>query len=100
MSYLIFFFQTAQAVSASQDRLTDILGRVGQIFRELELKNVTLPGSRKDIIEKILLVVLSVLTTATEDIIQGRASRFILGIYVVIYSPVIRKVLEKVDWEE
>ena len=75
---------------------------MGKIFRQLELKKVTLPGSKKDIIEKILLVVLSILTIATEGIAhwQGRASRFILGKYVVIYSPVIRKVLEKVDREE
>lgn len=73
---------------------------MGKIFRQLELKKVTLPGSRKDIIEKILLVMLSILTIATEGITQGRASKFILGKYVVIYSPVIRKVLEKVDREE
>ena len=89
----------ASAVSASQDKLIDILGRVGKIFRRLELK-VTLPGSRKDINEEIFLVVLFILTSATEDITQGRASRFILGRYVVIYSSVIRKVLEKVDKEE
>ena len=89
----------APAVSASQDRLIYILGRVGKIFRRLELK-VTLPGSRKDINEEILLVVLSILTSATEDITQGRASRFILGRYVIIYSSVIRKVLKKVDNEE
>ncbi|KAH9984701.1 hypothetical protein BJV77DRAFT_1153138 [Russula vinacea] len=66
----------APAVSASQDRLIYILGRVGKIFRRLELK-VTLPGSRKDINEEILLVVLSILTSATEDITQGRAKKYL-----------------------
>lgn len=73
--------------------------RMGRTFRRLE-RNVALPGSRKDLNEKILLVVLSILASATEDITQGRASRFIFGACVVIYSPVIRKVLEKVVREE
>jgi hypothetical protein len=71
------------------------------IFRGLEPSiSATPPQSMRDRNEKILLVVFSIITGLTEEITQGRASRFILERYVVIYSPLIRKVLEKVDREE
>jgi hypothetical protein len=48
----------------------------------------------------ILLELFSILASVTKEITQGRASKFILGRYAVIYTLVIRKVLEKVDREE
>jgi hypothetical protein len=70
------------------------------IFQRLEpFIGVPLPQSVKDKTQEILLVVLSVLTSVTENITQGRASKFILGGYIVICSPLIRKMFEKVARE-
>ncbi|KAF8487233.1 hypothetical protein DFH94DRAFT_678273 [Russula ochroleuca] len=68
---------TAKAVrvGASQDRLIDILGRLGEIFQQLEHK-VALPGSRKDINEMILLELFSILASVTKEITQGRAKKY------------------------
>lgn len=63
------------------------------IFQRLEpFIGVSLPQSVKDKTQEILLVVLSVLTSVTENITQGRASKFILRGYIDIYSPFLRKV--------
>jgi hypothetical protein len=54
----------------------------------------------KDKTQEILLVALSVLTSVTENITQGRASEFTLGGYIVFYSLLIRKVFKKAAREE
>jgi hypothetical protein len=56
------------------------------------------PQSFKDLDKDIILVVLSILTSITENIIRGRASKFITCICLIIYLSLIRKVLEEVDW--
>jgi hypothetical protein len=72
-----------------------------QIFQRLEpFIGVPLPQSVKYKTQEILLMVLSVLTSVTENITQGRASKLILGGYIVIYSALIRKMFEKVAREE
>lgn len=71
-----------------------------QIFQRLEpFIEVLPPQSVKDKTQEILLVVLSILTSGTENITQGRASKFILGGYIIIYSLLIRKMVEKVARE-
>jgi hypothetical protein len=71
-----------------------------QIFQRLEpFIEVLPPQSVNEITQEILLVVLSILTSGTENIRQGRASKFILGGYIIIYSPLIRKMVEKVARE-
>jgi hypothetical protein len=93
-------FWADQNVGASQDGLFDLLGRMEQIFQRLELFiEVPPPQSVKDKTQEILLVVLSVLTSVTENFTQGRASKFILGGYIINYSPLIRKMFEKVAGE-
>jgi hypothetical protein len=83
------------------DGLIAVLGRMEQIFRRLEpFIAVPPPQSMKNINEKILLVVLSILTSVTEEIKWGRASKFTSGRHFTIYLPLIRKVPEKVDGEE
>lgn len=88
----------AQTVDAGhwQDGLIYILRRMEQIFQQLEVfSEVPPPQSVKDKNQDILLVVLSVLTSVTENITQGPASKFVLGGYTIIYSPLIRKIFEK-----
>ena len=82
-------------VGSSLDELIDILGRMERIFQQLE-PSIEVP---QDKTQEILLAILSILTSATEKITQGRASKFILGGYIVTYSPLIRKTFEKVDRE-
>lgn len=56
-----------------------------QIFQQLEVFIEVSPSQPvKDKNQEILLVVLSVLTGVTENITQGRASKFVLGGYIVI----------------
>lgn len=47
-----------------------------------------------------MLTVLSILTGVTEEITQGRTSKFIPRVYLVIYVSSIRKVLEEADREK
>jgi hypothetical protein len=71
-----------------------------QFFQRLEpFIEVSPHQSVKDKTQEILLAVLFVLTSVTENITQGRASKFILGGYIIIYSPLIRKIFEKVARE-
>ena len=81
--------------------LIDILRRMEDIFQQLELFIEVSPHqSVRDKAQEILLAVLSVLTGVTENITtQGRASKFILGGYIVIYLSLIRKMFEKVARE-
>jgi hypothetical protein len=58
------------------------------------------PPSSKDLTEEIMLTVLSILTGVTEEITQGRTSKFIPRVLLVIYVSSIRKVLEEVDREK
>jgi hypothetical protein len=53
------------------------------------------PQSSKDLNEEIMLTVLSILTSVTEEITQGRASKFTPCIFFVICLYSIRKVLEE-----
>lgn len=57
------------------------------------------PQSSKDLNEEIMLTVLSILTSVTEEITQGRASKFIPRIFLVVCLFLIRKVLEEDGWE-
>lgn len=43
------------------------------------------PPSSKDLNEEIVLAVLSILSSATEEVTQGRASAFIPRIFPVMY---------------
>jgi hypothetical protein len=54
------------------------------------------PSPSKELNEEIMLTVLAILTGVTEEIKQGRASKFIPRIFLVIYLSLIRKVLEEV----
>lgn len=91
------FFNVAQTVGTSRHRLiNNILGRMEQIFQQLEpFIAVPPPQSMKGKTQEILLVALSVLTSVTENITQGRTSKFILGRYIVIYSLLIREIFNK-----
>ena len=89
------FFQEAKTVGASLDELVDILGRMDRIFQQLK-PSIEVP---RDKTQELLLAILSILTSVTENMTQGRASKFILDGYIVIYSPLIRKTFEKVDRE-
>jgi hypothetical protein len=54
------------------------------------------PQSSKDLNEEIMLTVLSILTSVTEEITQGRARKSIPRMFLVICLSLIRKVLEEV----
>jgi hypothetical protein len=88
----------APAVGASQEGLIDILGRMENILRLLHpFIEVPPPRSEsmKDTSEKILLVVLSIITSITEEITQGRASEFILADMPLFTHPYSEKYLKQ-----
>jgi len=63
-----------RAIHSDQDALMDIFERMEQLFQRLEVYEVPQTNSAKDITEKIMLAVLSIITTVTEEIKQGRTS--------------------------
>jgi hypothetical protein len=68
--------QAAMDVRASQDNLIDIFERMEAFFQRLEIyTRVSPPPEMIDIIEKILVEVLSILGIATKEMKQGRMSK-------------------------
>jgi len=73
--------QAAKAVSDSQDVLATVFGRIENFFRRLETYVEVPPtAGMTDIIVKIMVEVLSILSIATKEIKQSRASELITGI--------------------
>jgi len=72
--------QAAKAVSDSRDVLATVFERIENFFRRLET-DVEVPptAGMTDIIVKIMVEVLSILSIATREIKQSRASTFIPG---------------------
>ena len=58
------------------------------------------PRSTKNSNEEIMLKVFSIITSVTEEVKEGRASKSIPHRYLIIYLPVIRKVFEEIDGEK
>lgn len=58
------------------------------------------PQSTKNSNEEIMLIVLSVITSVTEEVTEGRTSKLVLHGYLIIYLPLIRKVFQEVDREK
>ena len=73
--------QLAKAVSDSQGVLTTVFEGIENFFRRLEtyVQVPPTPGMT-DIIVKIMVEVLSVLSIATKEITQSRASELITGV--------------------
>jgi len=74
--------QAAKAVSDSQDVLATVFERIENFFKRLETY-VELPptAGMTDIIVKIMVEVLSILSIATKEIKQSRARESITGVY-------------------
>ena len=72
--------QAAKAVSDDQGALTTVFGRIENFFRRLETYVEVPPtAGMTDIIVKIMVEVLSILSIATKEIRQSRASELIPG---------------------
>ena len=70
--------QAAKDVSASQDAIVDIFGRIETFFRRLETyTEVPTTEGMKDIIIKIMVEVLGIFAIVTKEMKQGRASESI-----------------------
>ena len=69
-----------QGISAHQDALLDIFERIENVFRRLETYT-ELPQTKEmtDIIVKVMIEVLLILASVTQEIKQGKPSEFILG---------------------
>jgi hypothetical protein len=71
-----------------------------QIFRRLDsYSGIKQATCCKELIEKIILAVLAILTIATEDIKQGRASEFHPESCIAFYSFEFRKIFQEVGRE-
>ena len=74
------FSQAAQAVSNSQDALVTVFERIENFFRRLETYVEVPPtAGMTDIIVKIMVEVLCILSIATKELKQSRASELIPG---------------------
>jgi hypothetical protein len=72
--------QAAKAVSDDQDVLATVFGRIENFFRRLETYVEVPPtAGMTDIIVKIMVEVLSILSIATKEIKQSTASELIAG---------------------
>jgi hypothetical protein len=72
-----------------------------RLFRQLEIYiEVSQTTSMKDMIENVMVAVLSMLAILTEGIRPGRASELVQGTCIVSYSPFIRKVFEEDSGED
>jgi hypothetical protein len=73
--------QVAKAVSDGQGVLATVFEQIESFFRRLETYIQVPPtAGMTDIIVKIMVEVLSILSIATKEINQGRASELITGI--------------------
>ena len=74
-----FVSQAAKDARASQDTLIDIFERIEMFFRRLEIyTEVPSTTEMMDIITQIMVEVLSILGIATNEIKQGRMSKYCL----------------------
>ena len=72
--------QAAKAVSDDQDALNTVFERIENFFRRLETYvEVSPTAGMTDIIVKIMVEVLSILSIATKEIKESRASESIRG---------------------
>jgi hypothetical protein len=74
-----YISQAAKDARASQDTLIDILERIENFIRRLEMYTVV-PSTTEmmDIVMKIMVEVLCILAIATEEIKQTRMSEYFL----------------------
>jgi len=70
-------FSVTQAIHSSQDALIDIFKRMEYLFKELKFYEFPPTKPAKDMAEKIMLAVFSIITTVTEEIKQGRTRNHI-----------------------
>ena len=86
-------FQEAHATRAYRDGLINVFRRMATFFRRLlTYTEVPPPQSSKNSNEEIMLTVLSIITSVTEEVIEGRTSKLVPHRYLIIYLPLIRKV--------
>jgi hypothetical protein len=94
-------FQEAHATRANRDGLIDVFRRMDKFFRRLLTYTVVPPPqSTKNSNEEIMLTVLSIITSVTEEVTEWRASKLIPYRYLIIYSLLIRKVFQEIDGEK
>ena len=75
------FSKAAKAVSDSQDVLATVFERIENFFKRLETYVEVPPtAGMTDIIVKIMVEVLSILSIATKELKQSRASELITGV--------------------
>jgi len=53
-----------------------------------------------DIIERIMVEILSILAIATKEIKQGRTSELLIDKYATVNLTMVRKIYEEVNWKD
>jgi hypothetical protein len=96
---MLYISQAAKDVRASQDTLFDVFERIEMFFRRLDVYT-GLPPTKEmmDIFIQIMAEVLSILGTATQEIKQGRLSKYFPHKCDIIDRKTIRKICEETDW--
>ena len=83
-------------MDASQEVLVDLFGRIENFFRRLEsYTEVRLTAAMMDIIVKIIVEVLSILSIATKEIRRGQASEWITSNSLLLTDSCLEKYLKK-----
>ena len=83
-------------MDASQEVLVDLFGRIENFFRRLEsYTEVRLTAAMMDIIVKIIVEVLSILSIATKEIRRGQASEWIPSDSLLLTDSCLEKYLKK-----
>lgn len=67
-------------------------------FFERLLPYTVVPTKKSN--EEIMLTVFSIITSVTEEVAEGRTSKSMSHIYLIIYLPSLRKVFEEIDWKK
>jgi hypothetical protein len=93
--------QAARDADASKDMLADLFSRIENFFKRLESYKLVSPTpAMTNMIVKIMIEVLSILSIATTEIKQGRRSENLSSPSSLADSHFIRKILEETAGEK
>jgi hypothetical protein len=74
--------QAAKDVSASRDKLIDVLNRIERFFQRLEIyTGITPTTAMTDMIVEIMVEVLTIFAIATKEVKRGRFSELVWCIF-------------------
>jgi hypothetical protein len=90
--------QAAKDASACQDKLIDVLNRIGRFFQRLDIYTGFTPtAAMTDMMVEIMVEIINILAIATKEVNSGRFSESMSRGFAVPDSHLFRKVFQKAD---